>query len=240
MKSTCIFPFSLGLLLVAFAQTARGQTSFQNLDFESASLGPSPPGLNFVPISAALPGWTGYFGAGPATQVLQNDYTLGEASIDILGPNWPTTYGVGTIAGSFTVMIQAGGDPTNSSIGVNASIAQSGTIPANTESLQFQASELFGGNNFSVSFAGNSLSPILFSSGQSPSGQPYNVYGVDVSAFAVQTGQFEFTSIFNPSDPSLLLDNISFSPTPVPEPAVTALLVTGGFILGFNHWRVRR
>ena len=84
---------------------ALAQGTFQNLDFESASL--TPGSIGSVPIATALPGWNGYVGTTPVSSVWQNDFSLGAASIDIVGPApaW------GVIEGSYSVDLQAGGVP---------------------------------------------------------------------------------------------------------------------------------
>src|ERR1022692_4493887 len=78
LSSQCYYPSS------TIAQT------FQNFDFESANL-PSIPAGQYggeVSASAALPSWTVYLGTDQQSQVLQNNYDLGSATVDILGPHW--------------------------------------------------------------------------------------------------------------------------------------------------------
>jgi len=202
-----------------------GQGTFQNLDFESAMLSSVPPGEfgGYVSISTALPGWTGYLGGVQTTLVLQNDYTLGAPSINVLGPQWNENPGI--IDGNYSVYLQPGDNATI------ASIAQSGTIPDGTKTLLFDASQLPDATPFSVTFAGDSLSLVLLFTSQSPSGQPYDVYGANVSSFAGQTGQLEFT-VYPKSYNSLLLDDISFSSiTVTPEPDPLALMGVGAALL---------
>ncbi len=229
--ATSFAAFSAVLLAVLSSQA---QGPFENLNFESATLDPIPSGQygGEVPIGAALPGWSASIGGVAVTQVLQNDYTLGAASIDIFGPNWNQTE-PGIIGGNYTVFLQA----FNTGQG-NVSIWQTGTVPANTESLQFSAWSHFGGSaSFSVSFAGDSLSPVVLSSGESPSGQPYTVYGVNIAPYAGQTGQLEFTSLAGGPDWNEF-DDITFSPTAVtPEPGTLALVVMGGLALAARRWR---
>ena len=210
----------------SFAVIAQG--TFQNLDFESATLSPIPPGQfgGDVSMSSALPGWTGDLGGFQATQAFQNEVSLGAASIDILGPQWNQSPGI--IDGSYSVYLQPGDN------GATASLAQSGTIPLGDKTLIFDAWQPAFATPFSVSFAGDSLSLFVLSSGVSPSGQVYNVYGANVASFAGQTGQLEFT-VYPKSGNSLLLDDISFSPnaiTVTPEPDALTLTGIGGFIFG--------
>lgn len=193
-----------------------------------------------VAVSSALPGWTAYLGNTEQSQVLHNYAYNSTATVDILGPNWQETsgYTFGIIDGQYSVFIQSGNDPNNVTTFDNASIAQTGTVPANAESLQFKAWQLYVGR-FSVTFNGNSLSPVVLSTGQGPSGQPYTLYGADISPYAGQTGQLEFTQLYNTADPSLLLDDITFSPNAVPEPSTLALIVTGGLALAVRRWRAK-
>ena len=169
-------PVNVEKLIVGFvvallaALSVEAQGTFQNLDFESANLSPIPSGQygGEVPLASALPGWHASIGGISATQVLQNNFTLGAASIDILGPNWASV-GPGIIDGNYTVLLQAFYVTEG-----NVSLWQNGTVPANAESLQFKAWSFYPNGALSVSFAGNSLSPVVLSSGQSPSGQPYD------------------------------------------------------------------
>ncbi len=81
----------MGIILWTFAPLCVvAQGAFQNLDFESANLPPIPAGQNGgdVSITAALPAWSADIGTTPVSQVLQNNYDLGSASVSILTPNW--------------------------------------------------------------------------------------------------------------------------------------------------------
>jgi len=229
-------------LMAGTAGSAMAQVTFQNLNFEAANLPVIPAGQygGEVAVFSALPGWTAYLGNTEQSEVLHNYAYNSTATVDILGPNWQETsgYTFGIIDGQYSVFIQSGNDPNNVTTFDNASIAQTGSVPANAESLQFKAWQLYVGT-FSITFNGNSLSPVVLSSGQGPSGQPYTLYGADISPYAGQTGQLEFTQLYNTADPSLLLDDITFSPTAVPEPSTLALVVIGGVTFGMHEWRKR-
>jgi hypothetical protein len=223
-KATLTMILKVVIVALAWPVAVSAQGTFQNLNFESADLASIPPGQSGgeEPLLSAIPSWTGYLGNVQISECLQNNYTLGTASIDIFGPQWQRN-GPGIIEGNYTIMLQAGVTAGP----VNTSIAQSGEIPANAGSLQFRAWELYGANSFSVSFAGNSLSIFLLGTGQSPSGQPYDIYGANISQFEGQIGQLEFTSVYNSTDPSLLLDDIAFSPQSIPEPSPLVLTEVG-------------
>ena len=181
-----------------------------------------------------------YLGNSQQTQVLHNNAYNSTATVDILGPDWQETegYTFTIIDGEYSLFLQSGNDPNNITTFDNASIAQTGTVPSNAESLQFKAWQLYVGT-FSVTFNGNSLSPVVLSSGQSPSGQPYTVYGANIAPYAGETGQLEFTQLYNGADPALLLDDITFSPNPFLNLGTLALVVMGGLVLALRRWRAK-
>jgi len=225
--------------VAAFAALpAQGQSTFQNLSFEQANPVPIVPSEYYpyaVTPSSALPGWTGSINGVPVTQVMLNTSAVGQASIDLFGPGYKYV-NPGVIDGNYTVFLQA----FSTSEG-NVSLWQNGTIPANAASLQFSAYQLQTANEaFSVSFAGNSLSPVALSSRQSPSGQLYTVYGVNIAPYAGDTGQLEFTAVAGNGESGIELDDIAFSPNAVPEPRTLALLVMGGVALAARRWRGNR
>ena len=82
-------------------------------------------------------------------------------------------------------------------------------VPVNTMSLRFYVAQ----GTPEVYFAGQQLAPTVLGSGP---GQA-SLYGADISAFAGLTGELRFSG-------SGILDAISFSTLPVPEPGVAALL----------------
>jgi hypothetical protein len=228
--------------LVAFCaspDSAKAQETFTNLNFESANLPAIPAGQtgSSVAITAALPGWSASIGGVQDTQVLQNNYDLGTPSVDIFGPNW-TSVDPGIIQGNYTVFLQASIQP------YDVSLWQNGTIPANAETLQFSAWEwLPARTSFNVSFDGNTLSPVVLSSGQTATGQPYTTYGVNIAAYENETGKLEFTAVANNNGPSWTeLDHISFSTNVVasPEPSMVALTAIGGLLFGARKWFARR
>ena len=223
-------PILIAGALALVAMSGYGQGTFQNLGFESASLTPIPPGQYGGPVSvtAALPGWTGYLGTNQVTQVLQNNATLGNASIDIFGPNWSGGGRASIIEGQYTVALQAGVDPSTGPPNlISASISQTGLVPANAESLQFKATPF----SFTVSFAGQTLPLVALGSGAN-----YTLYGADISSFAGQTGALTITAL--PVAPTLgVFDSFQFSNQRVPEPGIMGLSASGALVLG---WRVLR
>jgi hypothetical protein len=211
--------------------TGTGQNAFQNLDFESANLS-NPMGYPpKVPITNALPDWSASIGGVPVTEILVNGLSTGAPSIDIFGPGW-NNVDPGVIDGNYTVFLQSGGIPGTFD---NVSLSQSGTIPGNVRLLEFEAWTAPSVNGvFSVSFNGNNLLPVVLSSGQTASGQAYNVYGANITSYAGQSGQLEFTSIATGAPSWTEFDDISFST--VPEPNVLPLTAIGGMLFGARKW----
>jgi hypothetical protein len=234
MKAMKLFAGFSSYLVVALS--AHAQTSFQNLNFESGNLS-NPTGMyNEVPITQALPGWNGSIGGVAVTEVWADGNSLGTATICVESPG--TENGIGPIDGNYSVFLQA----FDSSQG-NVSLWQAGTIPANSRSLEFSLFSVYPTANFAVSFAGNSLSPVVVSSGESQDGLPYAVYGVNIATYAGQAGQLEFTALDNNgvNPGNIELDDITFSTTAVTtEPNTLALAVMGGLALAARRWRKMR
>jgi len=136
-----------------------------------------------------------------------NSLPIGGAAVEILGPAWPSSQ---LLQGSYTVALYASvaGPPTL------PAIAQTGQIPTGSQSIRF-----YGAGDFSLTFAGQSVA--LTSVGSAPN---YTIFGGDISTFAGQTGQLLFEG-------NGLLDNISFSPTTIPEPSALALSALSGALL---------
>jgi len=207
---------------------SKAQGTFQNLDFEAANVSGYSPGG--VPSGDAVPGWTIYLGNTESGQALYNYVLLGTATVDILS----TQFG-GVIDGQFTAFLQSGTDSQSGGQVVSASIEQSGTVPANAQSLQFEAANQ--SQLLTISFDGNSLSAVVLGSGQGVSpGLAYTLYGVNIGPYDGQTGELEFTEN---GGGNVNLDDISFSTNAVPEPSTLVLVVMGGAVCGLRRRRMR-
>jgi hypothetical protein len=135
--------------------SAHGQGSFQNLDFEAANISPvQPPSSTAIP-ALALPDWNISYGSSGFydTNVILYGIVQGAGNpiIVLLGTN-----GIGgtSIEGSFSVFLQGASvrliDGTF--IPVNTSISQTGLVPADTESIFFEAQS--GTETFAISLNG--------------------------------------------------------------------------------------
>lgn len=216
---------AIAINLCAFSRPGFCQ-NFVNLDFESARIIPLTSGANFPPFSVAttnaLPGWSVYYGANQQTQVTYNDPAIGSTFVTLWATNGSQ------LAGNYSVLLQ-GGLSASAAI-----ISQTALVPVSAQSLLF-----YGAANSSttpvliVSLGGQNLSFSAISTGPN-----YTVYGADISAFAGQTETLAFsalqaTSGFN----NWNIDNIQFSPLPVPEPSTFGLIGLGGLIFGLRRWR---
>ena len=183
------------LILLLATSSSVAQSTFQNLDFESANIQPGTPPGTVLPASDALPGWNCYVGVNQVTGVVYDAFA--STLVTIHDANSPY---VGVLQGNYSVALVI---PAGSTFGA---IAQLGTIPSGARSLQFY--EKFG---ITVLFGGQQLPLVTLAT--TPT---YNVLGADVTAFAGQTGELRFTG-------GGVLDNIAFSSQAIPEPSVLAL-----------------
>lgn len=103
MKGFWISVASIAVLVLIGAQHGHSQGTFQNLDFESPIL-PLVRDANFeVPISKAMPGWSGYVGGAPVGTVVYNTVSLGAPAVNLQGPGSMIRP---AIQGSYTVGLQ--------------------------------------------------------------------------------------------------------------------------------------
>ena len=221
-----LFALAFWLLLVGHPRSiwAQSISAFQNLDFEAANLPSIPTNQfgGFVPISQAMPGWTGYLGGESTSQVLQNNVSTGAAEISIYGPHFAIgLYGI--IDGKYTAVLESGG----SAVYLPATLSQVGIIPVGTESLQMKVGP--GETGFTVTLGGQSLSmvPLQFT-------PFYTIYGGSVPVGVAGQGVvLSITCLPLPTNPynTLTLDDITFSASPVPEPEAGWLLIAGGATL---------
>lgn len=215
-----------------------GQGTFENLDFESASLVPAG-GLN-VQFAPAFPGWTGTVGGGQQSLALYNTIYLDTSGISIIDNSYSSGGLIpgGVIQGSYTAILQAG---YGSGVPADTSLSQTGLVPLGVHSLQFEALQAVDGASavipFGVTLGGQTLSLVPLGSGAN-----YTLYGADVSSWAGQTAQLSFTVFAERphlNNQYLYLDAIQFSDQAVPEPSVIGLSALGALLLGWRALRRR-
>jgi hypothetical protein len=200
-------------------RTASGQ-AFTNLNFERARIVPDPSSPYYpyaVYASDAVPGWTVGGFLGP-NELFYNDISLGAPSVSLFGTN--SQFSLPPLAGSFSIDLY-GGVPASGYPTVGGSISQTGLVPISAQSLQFKASGL--GGPLSVSLGGQNIPFYVLSAGTN-----YTLFGGDVSVFASQVEPLTFTAPFNTGINNYWeIDDIQFSPTPIPEPHFSGLLLCG-------------
>ena len=214
MPIICLIVVSFQLAENVYAQ------GFVNLDFETTKITLT----NFGRYVATVPGWSwtplGNFVNGDTNTVAYNDIALDAPAVTLQGTNSPYAP---AIHGRYSILLQ-GGDQFVLSNTNGSAIWQTGQIPVTAESLMYWGGRgSFNGQSqgaLQVSFNGQSLTPVAISTTAN-----YTVWGIDISAYAGQTGELRFTKPWLPTNDSdgVLLDNIQFSSSPIPEPSALAL-----------------
>jgi hypothetical protein len=215
------------LLAALWAQPAQAQ-SFQNLNFESATVSLNNPVFGFLDWSLAAPGWN--HSAGDDTSTVY--YRLTHAA--------PTQWYLlvdsvsrpeNLLAGRYSMSFVSGFNQANPSLPstawVNAYVSQTGLVPANTRSINLLATgpiELYAGGN---------RVPLVSMGG--------NLFAGDISSFAGATTELKFLNSSRTLGEAVVLDNIQFSTVAlVPEPSMWMLLGAGSLYLLLRRGRAAR
>ena len=210
MKISMIRITAVSILVFVCRLNGHSQGTFVNLDFESPVLPLIGDGFSQVPITNALPGWTGYINGNAVDRVLYNNISLGGSSVSLLDSLSPFPALV-PIQGNYSVYLAAG-----------AGIGQTGQIPNGAASLVFLSKPF---SAFNVSFGGQLISML-----QSGTSGNNIIMAGDISRFAGQTGELLFAG-------GGLFDDIQFSNQPIPEPNMLGLFGLGALLFA---WRVKR
>jgi hypothetical protein len=199
---------SLVAVLFATLQTVFAQSTFQNLDFESAMIIPIPGDPHMVAISNALPGWSAY-GNYAGDNILYDDLSLGAPAISIQDAAGFEP----VLEGNYTVYFQ-GSFPGGQIV---PALGQVGTVPSTAHSILY-----FAQAPFTVTFGGQPIPTTAVGSGPN-----FTIFGGDISGFTNQTGELRFQG-------GGLLDNIVFSSQAIPEASVSALAGLGAVLLSLR------
>jgi hypothetical protein len=229
-----IYKIATVLLVCSYAALAQG--TFQNLDFESATIPAGTPTPSSIPISEGLPGWSAFFIAGsttvPANQVVYDGISLGGAVISILDSKG---LGFSPLQGTYSAFLFGGGAPLNPLNLDSVGISQTAVVPPGTQSVEFYAYNY--GPPFVVTLGGQMITVTILQTFTH-----YALYGGNIPSG--MAGQNETLSFVEPPalgvQPSMCeLDNITFSQTAVtPEPSPLALTGLSG--AAFALYRLAR
>lgn len=202
---------SIGLL-AGSVLSAAGQ-GFINLNFENASVTPPPPSgiVGYLQWDQAAPGWnhsTGSDTSGVYYGLTHVGISQWYLLLDTLNAN-----GSGSLSGRFSLAFASGQADSNNvnSPWVNAFISQTGTIGADIKSLRLLAT-----GPFSVQVGDVSI-PMVSLGG--------NSYAGDISAFAGSASELKIVNDATAFGTAVVVDNVVFSTSYVPEPSVAALLL---------------
>jgi hypothetical protein len=219
VRTTNVFA---AIAFIILWQSAQGQ-GFVNLDFEDATIAPTPIGGSTYPAdpTQCFPGWTV---GGSSTVVMYNDVSLGAPAVSLMGPDFPNGAGYAPLQGSYSVLLQYfgidGGPP---------SLSQTGLVPVGTQSISLLVpSGQNGADSTATVVTLNGVNiPLVPIAGNRVAG--------NVSAFAGEEAQLTFSTI-NAED-FLYFDDIQFSSSSVPEPGPIGVAALSGLFLVWRHRR---
>jgi hypothetical protein len=219
------------IVVLILVETGFAQ-SFQNLNFEAANIPGSTPIGSTVPISAGLPGWSGYIGGVQQTVAYYDISALDTSRISIIDHGWSSFPEFGVNEGNYTALLAAGifGGPP-----ADTTLSQTGLVPSGTQSLLFRA--FFEGlpGSFAATLGGQTLSLTPLGSGTD-----YTLYGANINSWANQTAELAFTVFAQQPHQAnfcLSLDSIQFPTQSIPEPSGLAFLGIGALLLGLIRRR---
>ncbi len=118
-----------------FVPNVRGG-EFQNLDFEQATVSPTPVGAigSFVESTVAFPGWSvSPTGTVLSAYTLYNSITLGSPAQVLIGPSFPNALHLTPLHGSYSVMLIRGVVSSQDF----PSLKQTGMVPTTANSINF-------------------------------------------------------------------------------------------------------
>ncbi|MHB1033501.1 MAG: PEP-CTERM sorting domain-containing protein [Pirellulales bacterium] len=193
--------------------TARAYAApFRNLDFEASEVREWQPSL-ITPWMADLT--PDYRPEG----VPLNEVALDSVNISLIDS---TSRGMKPIEGGYSLMLQGGlSNFLGAIVYRDASISQTGDVPANAQSLRVLVHRTLG-SFWQVSLDGSDIPMFPLKE----IGQDVWEYGGDIRSFAGSTSQLVLGTREHWEN-TTLFDAITFSPEPVPEPASIILAILG-------------
>jgi hypothetical protein len=204
-------------IIAGFTIAGHGQ-GFQNLNFESAQNLPGNPGNGeSVSVANALPDWTAYSGPAIPGNALSDILYVS----NILSRQSPVELEGGTLALSGNYSAE---------LFMNSAIGQTGMVPNNAESLDFEAEGRGAGGSLGASGLSVTLGADTLSLSAISEGADYTVYGANIPSNLDGLSEPLLFSCQGVGSGQVQLDNIEFLPTSVPEPAECALIGLGGIL----------
>ena len=218
-----LFALPLFFVFIGLARNVEAQSvaAFYNLNFEQALIQYDPntpyPGYG-VYASNAIPGWAAYINGSAQTDIIYNTTSLGAAEISLFGPG----SGQPILGGKYSLELYGG------AVGAPASIVQTGLVPPTANSIIFKAFAFSPGHgSLLMSLGGQNISYRAISSEAN-----YTIYGGDVASLAGQMSQLAISAPMGDGNNYWVIDDISFSASPVPEPQSIFLLIAGCVTMG--------
>ena len=206
-------------LLLSLA-TALESAPFQNLSFDDANTN-NLMGA-FGPPNEMLPGWRYINPLERVPAVGYNVFAVGQNYLSLYDTNIALQLGYSyPVFGKYSLVIAPGIDGSGSVVPV--SLFQTGDVPDDARSIHFID---FGGP-FELRINGSLVPLIYYYPPTMFNRDPVNVYG-DVSMFAGQSAELDFTTVRDPACSFNGIDEISFSPQIAPEPTTWLLFGLGG------------
>jgi hypothetical protein len=171
-------------------------------------------------VTAGLPAWSAFIGSVAQSEVWHNNVSLGSPVIAILGPDFT----FGRIDGAYSVLLSGSFQP--------ATISQSAVPLASSRSLYFKA--ISGTGTLAVAVGSDQLT--LYPIQLTPA---YTLYACDIASHVNGSRPIDlsFTALTGSGLNNWYLDSVVFSTQAIPEPAATALLVSGIALL---RWGTRK
>ena len=209
------------LLAVGVAFRGLGQGTFFNLNFESARVVLHDPQFGWLDWSLAAPGWAHSSGSDLEVIYYGQEH-FGVTGYYMLYDSVSPVYAPGTqLAGLYSLGFSSGyasssgGAPWQQNY-----LSQTGAISSDVQSIRFLAR-----GSFAVFVGGTEIPMVALGS---------NAYAGDISAFADTTTDLRIVNTSMELHDPVILDNVVFSATPVPEPSIMALVVVGGLAFVFG------
>lgn len=225
------FPILLAVTLIATTPTFSG--NFTNLDFESAAVQITDPNFGWLDWNLAVPGWN--HGSGSGSEIVYYGQPhLGMSPWYLLIDTNEFNYALySPLAGNYSLAFRSGiGSSHPKELSYSAFISQTGDILPGTRSIHLLAT-----GPFSVSLDGVYIPMLALGR---------NNYAGDVTDFAATTATLTIRNEGPPNPFELptpvLVDEIVFSPRPIPEPSSLAIFAAalGSLALRYACPRLHR